>query len=188
MSTVTTTNLIQGPGTLYWGAFGATEPATTLSALQGAPASGTWTDVGATDGGVKLNVGLTYTEVTVDQLVDTPERRLTKREATVSTSLAEATLANLAFALNSAAPSAGSGTLTLDAPGDTPATVPNYSALIFDGFAPSNKKRRVIARKCLNTGGVGTSYEHASKTMFPVTFTTHYVSASIKPYSILDES
>jgi hypothetical protein len=95
---VTASQLIMGPGALYSGAFGATEPADT--AIATAPSSATFTDVGGTLGGVKLKIEQKFKELEVDQIVDNVGRRLTMREMTISTEMAEPTLENLVLAAN----------------------------------------------------------------------------------------
>lgn len=184
---VTATNLIQGPGTLYVGDFGETEPADT--AVASAP-GGDWTDVGGTQDGVRLTVNQEYTELEVDQVVDVPGRRLTKRDMQVATNLAEPTLDNLVYALNGGAVTSGGtgGTAyeAYDPAMDTAATQPTYRALLFDGYAPNGKVRRVIVRKVLSTESVETAYKKDEQTLFPVTFSAHWVSSSIKPFHIVD--
>ncbi len=184
---VTATNLIQGPGTLYTDTFGATEPADT--AVASAP-GGTFTDVGGTQDGVTLKVEQTYKELEVDQVVDVPGRRLTKRDMQVSTNLAEPTLANLAIVLNGGTVSSGGtgGTSysAYDPAMDTAATQPTYRALLFDGFAPNGKPRRVIVRKVLSIEAIETAYKKDDQTLFPVTFGAHWVSSSIKPFRVID--
>lgn len=185
------TNLIQGAGVLYVGAFGATEPAD--SAIGEAPASADWTDVGFTEGGVEFSIAQEYAELEVDQIVDIPGTRLTKREFTISTNLAEATLENLNFALNN------DGVTNVEAGESTPGTeafepdayAPNqgeplYRALIFDGIAPNGRPRRIIVRRALQTGDVAFSYSKEDQTVFSVEFGAHYVSNAIKPYKIVD--
>lgn len=184
---VTATNLIQGPGTLYTDAFGGTEPADT--AVASAP-GGSWVDVGATQDGVTLSIEQEYAELEVDQVVDVPGRRLTKRDFRVSTNMAEPTLVNLALALNGGTNgSGGTGAtayLSYDPAMDTSATQPTYKALLFDGYAPNGKVRRVIVRKALSVEPVETSYKKDEQTLFPVTFAAHWVSTSIKPFHVVD--
>lgn len=186
---VTATNLTLGPGTLYTGAFGATEPADT--AVNATPATSAWTDVGATDGGVKLSVDQKYTELSCDQIVDSVGRRLTQREITLDTNLAEVTLANLSTAMNGGTSATGSGFASLDPLNVTSATQPTYIALIMDGYAPGTTatwRRRVIARKCLNTSSLQLSYAKDKQTFIPVTFNAHYVSSSITPIHVVDQT
>lgn len=184
---VTTSNLILGPGTLYTGDFGATEPADTAVATAPDVA---WTDAGGTQDGVELAVNQEYTELEVDQIVDVPERRLTKREATLKTNLAEATLENLAVALNGGTIASGGTGATayksLTPTASTSAHQVTYKALLFDGFAPAGKPRRVIVRKALSTDNVEFAYKKDEQTVFTVMFSAHYVSASIAPFKIVD--
>jgi hypothetical protein len=90
-------NILQGPCDVYVGAFGAVEPT-----------PGTWTAVdqtvwrpaGATAGGVKLSVGMTFKELDVDQVPDPVGVRMTGRTIAVETSLSEITLANIQSLMN----------------------------------------------------------------------------------------
>ena len=61
--TVTATNLIQGPATIYAGAFGATEPAD----IDTAPGVG-WTDLGRKRTGRSINVATSLAEPTLENL------------------------------------------------------------------------------------------------------------------------
>lgn len=184
---VVVTNLIQGPADLYKATFGATEPLDT--AVNTAPASSAWTDMGGTSDGVDLELKQEYKELVVDQLVDVPGRRMTKREMTLKTKLAEPTLERLDWALNSATGGVQSaaGYKSLEPDGSTAATQPTYSALIMDGYAPAGLRRRLIARKVLSVEGLKTSAKKEDQTVFEVSLATHYVSSSIKPFKIVDE-
>lgn len=176
--TVTTSNLIQGPAALYVATFGATEPATIATA----PAS-PWIDLGGTKEGLEFTDASEFAELEVDQLTMTPERRRTKRTVTAKTVLAEATLENLARATANTAPSAN--VLTPD--DGLAAFKPAYSALLIDGHAPGGKRRRIILRKTLPTDSVGMSYKKDGQTLIPITWTLHWVSASIPAFKIEDE-
>lgn len=178
MSNVTSSNLIQGPATLYIGAFGVAEPVDFAE-----PGVG-WTDVGGTKEGIELAVADEYAVLSVDQVVYEIERRRTNRVLTVKTSLAEATLENLAHAINNTAPV--DGELTLD--DGLAAFNPPYKAILLDGIAPGGFKRRFIARKCLSTDSVAMAYKKDGQTLIPVTFTGHWVSKNIKPLDVLDAS
>jgi len=171
-----------GPGFLYVGAFGAAEPATVVTAPPVA-----WANVGGTLGGVSLNISQEYTELEVDQVVDIPGRRLTKRELTIETQLAEATLENMALALNQTAPTVATTEKTLDAANGASVFVPNYSALLFDGFGPNGKRRRFIARRCLAVDGTETAYSKDEQTVLSVKWSAHYVSAAIAPFKAVDD-
>ena len=174
---VTSTNLIQGPAVLYTGIFGATEPATVSTQ----PATG-WTDVGGTKDGVELTIADEYAVLDVDQLIYEVARKRTKRVVTVKTSLAEATLANLALAIANTAPTAN----VLTADDGLAAFSPAYQALLIDGIAPGGFRRRIILRKTLPTDSGGMAYKKDGQTLLPVTWTLHWVSTTIPPFKIED--
>lgn len=189
---VTALNLLAGPGVLYSGAFGATEPAD--SAVNTTPSASTWGDVGGTNDGVTVNISQEYFELDVDQVVDVPGRRLSKRDVQVETNLAEPTLLNLALALNepSSAVTASAAYTTFDPSNTNAATQPTYKALLFDGWAPGASaggfNRRVVVRKVLSLEGTEPKYEKAGQTVFKCTFGAHYVSSSIRPFRIIDQT
>ncbi|MEU1309508.1 hypothetical protein ABZ419_11520 [Streptomyces cinnamoneus] len=185
---VTTTNLVQGPATLYSGAFGATEPADT--AVNATPPSSSWTDVGGTQDGVKLSIDQNYTELEVDQIVDRVGSRLTKRDFMVETSLAEVTLTNLSLSLNGGTSASGSGYASFEPSFATSATQPTYKALIIDGWAPGTSAytRRAIIRKVLSVDAVEIGATKDKMTLFAVKFAGHYVSSSIAPIHIVDQT
>jgi hypothetical protein len=189
---VTSANLVAGPAVVYTGAFGATEPAST--AVNTVPSSAAWTDIGGTDGGVKINIDLDYFTLEVDQIVDRVGSRLQKREITIETNLAEATLTNLKFAINGGTISSSAAWSAFDPLNDNSATQPNYAAVIIDGFAPlgtagasASARRRFIVRKVLNTDAVGMEYKKDGQTFIPVKLTAHYVSGSISPFAVHDQ-
>ena len=184
---VTTTNLTQGPADIYTAAFGATEPAD--SAINTAPSASAWTDMGGTMDGIELEITQEYKELVVDQIVDIPARRMTKRETTLKTKLAEPTLERLSWALNGATGgvTTGSGFESLEPDDSSAATQPTYSAVMLDGYAPAGLRRRIIARKVLNVEGVKFAYKKEDQTVYEVGLATHYVSNSIKPFKIVDE-
>lgn len=176
---VTTTNLVQGPGTLYSGAFGVTEPADT--AVASPPGAG-WTDVGGTSDGVTITKNKEIVELTVDQVMDVPGRRQVKRDVVVSTNLAEPTLENLALAENGGTITTGAGFKSYEPLDGVTAFQPTYKALLFDGPGPGEFPSRFIMRKALQTGNTEFAYKKDAQTVFTVQFAAHYVSSSIRPY------
>ncbi len=191
---VTVTNLIQGPATLYKGVQytgsydHSTEPGDT--AINAVPAASGFTDLGGTQDGVNLEVNREYAELEVDQIVDVPERRLTKREIAITTNLAEATLENLALISNEATTSVttGSGFKTFIPTITTSATQPTYTPVILDGYAPSQFRRRVIGRRMLSIDPVQTTYRKDGQTMWNVRWAGHYVSSTLAPYKVIDQT
>ncbi|MEV5710177.1 hypothetical protein [Actinoallomurus sp. NPDC052274] len=188
---VTPANLVQGPADVYAGGFGATEPAD--SAVATAPGAG-WTGVGGTQGGVTAEIDNTYDQLTVDQLVDPVGARLTKRQIQVTLKLAEATLENLNLVLNNLLTmGSGTGYATADLQTTTSATQPTYAALLIDGWAPAlatgaAARRRIIVRKVLSQAKVQFSYQMQNNNVYDCTLTAFYVSQSISPIHIVDQT
>lgn len=193
---VNASNLVLGPARLYVAAFGSTEPTDASVTPNGptTPPSAPWTDVGGTDGGVMFEVDNTYTDLQVDQLTMNVGARLTAMKMTVTTKLAEMTLTNLQTALNSiGTSSSGSGYSTLDIPVGSTSTQPSYAALIIDGWAPTLSSgaaalRRVIVRKVLSQVKATLSYDKKTQQSLDCTFTAYYVSNSINPIHIVDQT
>lgn len=179
--TVTAGNLAMGPGTLYTGAFGAPEPLPVE--INGTPATSAWTDAGGTLGGLTFTVTNTWKELDVDQLIETPERRRTKREVTLKTSLAEVTLANFTLAMTGGSVSTVDTNADVYTPDDvTSGNSPTYKAVLFDGFGGGGFRRRVKIRKCLNVDNVEAVAHPDNQTAYTVTFHSHYVSSSIRSW------
>lgn len=192
---ITPTNICMGPATLYWGAFGSTEPLD--SAVTSPPSSAVWTDVGGIADGtsVLLEVGLTYTDIGVDQLVDNVGARLTKRSIQVTAALTETTLANWNLAMNQLTTTTPySGYSTLDPLTTVSSSQPTYTALIIDGWAPTTGttetscRRRIIVRKCISASKLDQEFEKAKPATFSTTWTAYYVSSSIAPFHICDQT
>lgn len=189
---VSASNLLVGTATLWTGAFGATEPADTAVAT--ALSTPPWTDMGGTDGGVTVTAAREYFRLRVDQVVESPGRRLTELDVSVNTNLAEPTLENWKTALAEAAgPITTGGTgptgyAAMDIGGpDEPGTEPTYLAVIMRGKAPAGRRRLVIIRKALSIEEVESSYQKDDQVFVPVTFGAHWVSTSIKSVHIVDE-
>jgi hypothetical protein len=175
---------------LWYAAFGTAAPAD--SAVASPPGAG-WTDVGGTQGGIMGEIDNTYMEQVVDQVPLPVGGRLTKQAITVTTQLAEATLANLQLAMNGLiSVSVQSGYTTSDLQTATSATQPQYSTLIMDGWAPTTGttevscRRRSIIWKVLSAGKATFAYEMDKNTVFNVTFTAYFVSSSVSPWHSID--
>ena len=182
--TIDITNLTMGPGTIYYGTFGAVEPLS--SQINTTPAASAWTDVGGTTDGSTVNVNQEYTELAVDQVVDIPGRRLTKRDTQLTTNMAEPTLENLIIALNGGTVTSDATTDTYEPDNDDSATQPDYIALLMDGFTTASRRRRWFGRRALSVESVGIPYKKDEQTVFPVTWSMHYVSSVLSPFKIQD--
>lgn len=183
---VTVTNLIQGPADLYHGWFGtAVEPAS--SAVNATPASSAgWTDAGGTKDGVSLEVAIDWSELEVDQLVDVPGRRMTKRDMQVKTNLVEGTIENIVRTMNGGTSATGTGFKSYEPNMDNSAVDPEYAAIIVNGIADNSRRRQVHARKALQIENMAAAYKKDEQWVLPAAFATHYVSASIPPFKIVD--
>jgi hypothetical protein len=186
--------LVLGPGTIYLGAYGAVEPSN--GSVASVPNPAVWTDIGALLGGVELTVEHEWIEVELKQLPDRPMKRVKKRRLSVKTQMAEATLLNLAYALNdTAAVSAGTGWQQYVPSDRSEASTLTYNALIVDGWAPGfnnssrrHKRRRLIMRKCLSIDNVQIQYSKDNQTVVNVTWTCHYVDSVTPPFRVIDEA
>jgi hypothetical protein len=181
-------NLVMGPGSLYIGAFGAVEPAN--GSVGSAPDPLVWTDLGGILGGVELTIEQEWVDVQLKQVLETPMRRVKKRRLSVKTQLAEPSLANLAYALNDSAPVSGA----FEPTARSDASALTYNALIVDGWAPGyksggqHKRRRIIIRKALSIDNVELQYSKDGQSVYTVTWSCHYVSGTISPFRVIDES
>ncbi|MEV8610297.1 hypothetical protein AB0383_20620 [Amycolatopsis sp. NPDC051373] len=182
-------NLLMGPAQVYVGAFQAIEP--TDANVNTTPAASAWTEVGLTDGGVMMTIAPKFTDFSADQIVDVPGTRLTSRTITVTTTMAEVTLANLANALNSTIGATGAGFATFEPNFGQFASQLPYAAIILDGWAPgpvnSNFRRRIILRKTMQTSKVDLNYAKDKQTGLACTWQAYYVSNTVAPYHIVDQ-
>jgi hypothetical protein len=183
----TVSNLVLGPATLYVADFGTSEATlTTLSSLSAPVTAAGWRDVGGTTDGVTLTITQEYTQLEVDQVLDVPGSRLTKRELSVETNLAELTLDNLKTALNGGTITTGTGIQTYTPIVKPNTAEPSYLALIIDGNAPNGKPRRIIVRKALSTDDVEFAYNKEDQAVYTVSFSAHFVSDTVAPFIIVD--
>lgn len=185
------TNAVAGPADLYTGAFQAAEPADSL--VNTAPPSSSWTFAGGTLNGATININQQFMQIRMDQTPYPIGSRPTDITMQVVTELAETTLANLAVSLNNGTVTSSGSYSTFDPPNDVTIYQPTYKALIVHGWAPQStagvtKRRMFIVRKVLSTANVGMPYKKDGQLVYPVTWTSHYVSGSVKPYHIIDET
>lgn len=184
---VNTSNIIQGPADIYVGAFGATEPAETLIALQTKPTSPTWRDAGATTESVDITFVNSTSEIEVQQAVEIVGRRVTRREVTVETSMAETTLDNLNDLLTGSSYAPVVDGVNKFEPASGLDSNPVFKAVILDGLGKNYLRRRLILRKVMNTDDVEYAYDKEEVSVFSVSLSTHFVSSSIKSWALYEE-
>ena len=194
---VNAANLVLGPARLYVAAFGATEPldsTVTPNGVTTPPNSAVWTDVGGTDGGVSFMVENSYVDLAVDQLLMPVGARLTDMKMSITTKMSELTLANLNTTMNNiGATGGGSGYSTLDITVGTSSTQPSYLAMIIDGWAAQLNTgqpalRRIIVRKLLAEVKVSMAFDKKTQQSLDCTFSAYYVSGSVQPVHIIDQT
>jgi uncharacterized NAD(P)/FAD-binding protein YdhS len=57
-----------------------------------------------------------------------------------------------------------------------------------DGYAPNQFRRRIIGRRMLNTDSVELAYTKDKQTLLPLKLAGHYVSSSIAPFHLVDQT
>lgn len=183
-------NLTAGPGELYRGRVGAPEPDDEEINLEldQTTVAAEWEGMGATNDGITLNIAVEYFTLEVDQAIDTVERRATSRDVSVATNLAELTLENLMTSQNGGQVTTGPGYEAYEPDTGRAATQPDYFALILECFGPQSQRRRCVIRRTLNTADVSTSYSKDGQALYPVEFHGHFVSNTIAPYRVVQES
>lgn len=185
---VTVTNLVMGPGDLYQGIYGSVTEPLNVDVNIAPPTSGGWTSQGGTQDGVTLTINKEFTELQVDQIIDVPGRRTTKRDARLTTNLAEGTLENLKIAENGGTIATGTGWRTYDPASDTAATQPIYQHFILDAWGVNSFRRRIFGRRALSVANPELAYKKDGQTLIPCDFACHYVDANTKPYKVLDST
>lgn len=191
---VTPYNLVQGPAQLYYGAFGTAEPTDASATVVAGPPGAGWTDVGGTEIGVSTNIDVTYVDLTVSQLLDPVGARATARMITVTTQLAEATVANLSLVMNQLTTSTVSASYTtLDPVTTTSATQPTYAALIVDGWGPTlasgaAARRRWVIRKVICKPKITELYDLEKQALYDVTFQAYWVSAGVPLFHLVGQT
>lgn len=125
-------NIVLGAGNLWINATtGAALPADTVA--KGGSFGGTWVDLGYTDG-IQSNISIEVKDVEVDQSTMDVRSYITKQEVMIEAKLAEATLANLKYALGFGTLSTSGSTAVLQM-GDNPALT-EYS-IAAEGQSPN---------------------------------------------------
>jgi len=190
---VNPSNAVMGPINLWYGAFGATEPAQTNAGLIADPGAG-WTFGGGTNGGISWEIDHVITDLNFDQVIDPVGGRVTDRTGMVTFNAAEPTLAMLTLALdNLGTTTVGSGISTYSPGQPNSATPLAYNAILLDGWAPllgsgAAARRRAIFRKMLNAPKIITNGDPVKQLVWALSVKMYWVSASIDPYIVMDQT
>ncbi len=123
---------------------------------------GTYTDLGYTEDGVRMEYSATEADVDVEEETFSIDRVITKEALTVTCNMAEGSLANLAYAMAGSVLSGSMITLGLG--------VNKKMALQIVGRNPAGKLRTIAMPLVTATGNVGQAYRKGSKMIVPMTF------------------
>ena len=186
-------NVVSGVGKLYFGAFGAVEPAESTMSPYTTPDPAVWTDCGDTTGGMVWEEDLPSTDLVTDQRLRPIGARYTAGTiaTTLTATLAEATLANIAVLLNNMVTStSGTGWAAHEPLAGGLPPVPTYSAVMLDGWAPGGPyRRRLIGRKALSKPKLQlTSAQDGKVAGLQATWTLFEVSDTIPAYKRIDQT
>ena len=172
-----------GPGKLYVGAVGATEPTDLSTALNVA-----WTYVGYTDAGHTFTYTPSYENVEVAETLLPIAKVATAQDYTLEFAFAESTARALQIAMNG-------GTIT--ASGTGPTSIDKFEPLAF-GVAETrvailwqadDASERWVFRRCLQTGAAAISRQRgAAKSTIPVNFSLETPSGGAKPFMAILKS
>jgi hypothetical protein len=180
-----------GPATIYAGASGVITLAPADANVNSTPAASAWTDLGGTNGGLTFDVTPKFTDLLVDQTVDLIGSRLTSRTIMATVTLAEATLPNLATALNTTVGATGANFASFDPNFGAFATQVPYISLLIDGWAPTgtvaNARRRIYLPRCLSTGKITVAYAKDKQVGYNVQFQA-YFAGSASPAHFVDQT
>jgi hypothetical protein len=166
-----------GPGKIYFGAVGATEPTDLTTAIGVA-----WTYAGWTAEGHTFTFTPSYESVEVAESLLPIARVATGQEMTLEMALAEVTAANVQRALNGATITAsGTGATAIDKVEPLAFGVTETRVAVL--WEADDKSERWVWRKCLQTGAVAIQRRKgADKATVPLSFTLEPVSSTVRPF------
>jgi len=133
-----------GPGYLYAGPLGTTEPSDTITPWQ--QVSLGWIFLGYTDVGSEFDYALSTSPVNVAEELDPIVNATDGRTSSVTFVLAQLTATNLKLAMNGGVITAGLGTVTIEPP-DLGTEVRTMI-----GFESEDHQERWVYRQCLQSG------------------------------------
>lgn len=186
--------VVAGPALLYTGTLGAITTPPADAAVNSAPAASAWNLVVGTMGGVTWSQQDKNFSLSVDQVPIPVDDRVQETDIQVVTTIAAASLMNLALALNTTIGATGANYVSLDGPTGTSATQRQPISLVIDGYAPAlssglaTPRRRLYLPRCKQFGKVQAVYAKDKQVGWDVTFTAYYVNDQTPPYHITDQT
>jgi hypothetical protein len=187
MALVNTADMMIGPGKLRYAPVGTDDA---LIVATYTPNWTSWTEVGATDGGVQMSIAKDYANHSIDQVADWVASTITERHTTVQTSVVEAgNLAKLALVNNggTTTPSFNPSWAKYEPTTDLIVTQETYISVALEGVTLAGKKRIIVARRVLNVDSVSWEHKKDGKTMYGLSFAGHYVSDTVAPFVVYSQ-
>jgi hypothetical protein len=135
-----------GPGYLYFGPIGTTEPVDLATAW--AAVSVAWTAIGYTEDGNEFNYNPATSPVDVAEELDHIQVVTTGRDSSVKFAMSQITATNMKLAMNGGVLTTGTGIVTYEPPDLGTET------RIMLGFESEDHTERWIFRQCFQTGTV----------------------------------
>lgn len=166
-----------GPGKIYAGPVGTTEPTDLTTALNAA-----WLYVGYTDAGHTFTSTRGYENIEVAETLLPLRKVATSLDEQLEFAFAEITAKNLQRALNGA---------TIAASGTGPTSIDKVEPLAFGAtetriallWEADNQSERFVFRKCLQTGPIAVARQRgATKATIPVTFSLEQPDGGLRPW------
>jgi hypothetical protein len=184
MVLVDTANVMVGPGKMRWAPVGTDD---TLIVASSVPTWGVaWTEVGATDGGVKLSIAKNYANHDADQVPDWIASTITSRHTTLQTDLIESgNLTKLALVNNGGISASVNASWDKYEPTtDLIATQETYIMIAVEGKTLAGKSWIAVCRRTLNVDSVQFDFKKDGKTMYSLSFAGHYVDDTHPPFVV----
>lgn len=183
MVLVDTTKMMVGPGKMRYAPVGTSDATVVATGL---PVWTSWTDVGATDGGVQMSIAKDYANHTVDQVADWVASSITERHVTLQTNVVEsANLAKLSLVNNGGVSASVNASWDKYEPNvDLIATQETYIAVAVEGKTLAGKSCIIVARRVLNVDSVSWEFKKDGKTMYSLSFAGHYVDDTTAPFIV----
>lgn len=135
-----------GPGYLYFGPLGTTEPTDLVTAWTAVSAA--WTAIGYTSDGSEMDYNPATSPVDVAEELDHIQMVTTGRDATVKFAMSQITATNMKLAYNGGVLTTGTGIVTFEPPDLGTET------RIMLGFQSEDGTERWVYRQCFQTGTV----------------------------------
>lgn len=185
--TITTSNMMIGPGRLRYATFGTDD--TAIIAGGSTPVWTNWSDAGSTDGGCSMSIAKTYANHTIDQTADWVASTITERHATLQTSVVESgDLSKLNLVNNGGVNASPNASWTSYTPNtDLIATQETYIALAVEAKTLAGKSRIIVIRKALNVDSVAFDFKKDAKTMYALSIAGHFVSDALAPFVVYSQ-